>query len=422
LVYDATNNLLYAAGMDPEYSSSFVGVSVWDGSTWQPLGTEPTGQVYTMKMSPDGVLYAGVVYQRLGMYPDYGIAYWADNTWHRISERAISSSMTDFEFDAQGGIVASAVGHSGEPDSDGAFVRWDGYRWRHLGGEVWLDDDGDCYYGDAFALETRADGMIFLGGKFGRAGSLPSTNLAGFSLGSVPTMSDFAKGLPQNTTAYFYWDAVQQSFSDADPGDWLVSLVITSLPQHGVLSMNGTPITSLPSDGYDVEVDLDRYNSHLLSYTPDTDYIGSDSFTWVAGDGVFAAEPSTVNLNIHSENQMPSITDVTKKMISTAESMNIFVTEFSPHFMDADGDELNKIKIISLPEHGTLTYHNNPVQIGDEFNPTNTYFDYDKFEGYTGQDRFLWIASDGAAYSIGPAYYIITITTPIPLYLPLIQR
>jgi len=119
---------------------------------------------------------------------------------------------------------------------------------------------------------------------------------------------------------------------------------------------------------------------------------------------------------------MPSITDVNKGMKPTAESMNIFMTEFSPHFMDADGDELNKIKIISLPGHGTLTYHNNPVQIGDEFNPTNVYFDYDKFEGYTGEDSFLWTASDGAAYAVEPANYVITIATPIPLYLPLIQR
>ncbi len=415
LAYDTTNDLLYAAGTPngiPE--PSFIGVSVWDGSSWQPLGTEPTGFVFAMKISPDGILYAGI--------NGYELAYWTDNAWHRISEQAISSSMTDFEFDAQGGIIASAIWHSGEPNLDGAFVRWDGYRWRHLGGEVWRDRDIDCYYGEANSLEMRADGMIFLGGKFGRAGSLPSANLAGFSLGSVPTMSDFTKGLPQNTTAYFYWDAVQQSFSDADPGDWLVSLVITSLPQHGVLSMNGTPITSLPADGYDVEVDLDGYNPYLLSYTPDTDYIGSDSFTWVAGDGVFAAESSTVNLNIHSDNQMPSITDVNKGMKPTAESMNIFMTEFSPHFMDADGDELNKIKIISLPGHGTLTYHNNPVQIGDEFNPTNVYFDYDKFEGYTGEDSFLWTASDGAAYAVEPANYVITIATPIPLYLPLIQR
>lgn len=425
LAYDTTNEKLYAAGYDYSYNPSFVGVSVWDGISWQPLGTEPTGGVYALQISADGTLYAGVVFE-YGMFPSYGIAYWADNSWHRVSELDISSTISDFEFDAQGGIVVSGYYHNGYPDYDGSITRWDGYRWRHLGGGVWDDDSSERYYGEAYTVDIQNDTTIFVGGEFGRAGSIPSANIASFSLGSVPTMSILTKGLPQNATSYFYWDKVQELFSDADPGDWLTSLVITSLPQHGVLRVDGTPITSLPVYGYEVMVNGDYQVSPVttqrLSYVPNTDYVGTDTFTWVASDGIFAAEPSAVNLVVHSDNQLPLVTDLTRVMNPTTEVININIATFSPHFVDADGDELNKVKIVSLPEHGTLTYHGDPVFVGDEFDPTDMFFDYEKNTGYTGQDSFQWNGSDGAAYALDPAAYIINITPLLQIYLPLIQR
>lgn len=48
----------------------------------------------------------------------------------------------------------------------------------------------------------------------------------------------------------------------------------------------------------------------LVTYTPDTDYHGEDSFQFVANDGVFDSEPATVNLTINSVEDAPVLVEV----------------------------------------------------------------------------------------------------------------
>ncbi|WP_143483847.1 Ig-like domain-containing protein, partial [Pseudoalteromonas sp. 3D05] len=69
--------------------------------------------------------------------------------------------------------------------------------------------------------------------------------------------------------------------TDAD-GD-AITLVINSQPQFGTLSLQGTSFT----------------------YTPNLNYFGPDSFTFIASDGIEQSALATVNLDVSSVNDLP---------------------------------------------------------------------------------------------------------------------
>lgn len=418
LAYDETSGLLYAAGGLIDYPwSGFV--SVWNGSAWQMLGHEADNSIYALMLAPDGKIYIGGAFQSIGGVSMGPVAYWQESSWHPVSEFSKNSYVQALAMDSHGGIIAAAMNNpfSGIPELDGAIFRWDSYRWRNLGGDVWRHNS-DYYYGDAYNIAIHNGSVVFVGGDFDRAGTIPSANIAAFTLGSAPIMADITKSIPQGTSTYFFWDVVKQSFQDVDAGDQLEHLVITSLPEHGVLSFDDVPITSIPADGYEVE--MDEYYGYL-SYSPEQDYVGTDSFSWVASDGTLTAEPSMVNLVVHSTNELPQVNDVTYTMQPGGWGKNIHITDFIPGFSDLDGDELQSIKIVSLPEQGTLTFHGNPVQIGDEFVISDYYLDYENVISYNTGDSFQWTGSDGLDYAPVPASYIIR-TSIMNIYLPFIQR
>jgi len=83
---------------------------------------------------------------------------------------------------------------------------------------------------------------------------------------------------------YTFW-TTDFPFSDVDVGDWLTAVKITSLPAHGTLMLAGTPITAVPSAA------IPAANTNTLTYTPNANYVGSDSFKYQVSDGkAFSAD------------------------------------------------------------------------------------------------------------------------------------
>ena len=64
---------------------------------------------------------------------------------------------------------------------------------------------------------------------------------------------------------------------------------------------------SQPANGTLSELDA---ASGTLSYTPNTDFEGSDSFTFTASDGTLSSDPATVTINVSNDNDAPGISDV----------------------------------------------------------------------------------------------------------------
>ncbi len=126
-----------------------------------------------------------------------------------------------------------------------------------------------------------------------------------------------------------------------------------------------------------------------LTYTPTTNYNGTDSFTFTVTDGVLS-DTATITLNIASVNDAPVATNQTFTINEdTFQDITFSGT-------DVDGDSLN-YSIATNPAHGT-------------FNGTR----YLPALNYNGTDFFTFRATDGTLSSIGIINLTITQVNDAP--------
>ncbi len=150
--------------------------------------------------------------------------------------------------------------------------------------------------------------------------------------------------------------------SDAD-GD---ALVITSVTQglSGSAGNNGTSV----------------------SYTPNPDFFGSDSFTYTVTDGNGNFVTATVNVTVTNVNDAPVANDDSYSMNQDA-TLNVAAPGVLGNDTDADpGDTLNST-VVTFPANGTLA----PNADGS--------FMYTPNPGFTGVDTFTYKADDGTSES-----------------------
>lgn len=152
--------------------------------------------------------------------------------------------------------------------------------------------------------------------------------------------------------------AITLTGSDAE-GDSLSFQVITQ-PDHGTLS--GT------------EPDL--------TYTPDNDYTGPDSFTFQALDGQMDSPAATVTLNVTAAPPVNTPPVANSQNVTTDMDTPVGIVLTAS---DADGDPLTYSTVL-VPTYGTLT--------GVAPNLT-----YTPFPGHVGSDYFNFQVFDGEAYS-----------------------
>jgi hypothetical protein len=143
--------------------------------------------------------------------------------------------------------------------------------------------------------------------------------------------------------------------SDAD-GDALSYRIVT-YPSHGSLSGTGPHLT----------------------YTPNLDYNGPDSFTFKVNDGQVDSNIATASITITAVNDAPVAYDQT---VTTQENIAVAISLAAS---DMDGDLLN-YSINTGPSRGTLS----GIPPDVTYNPG---------DGYTGSDSFTFKVNDGMASS-----------------------
>jgi VCBS repeat-containing protein len=143
---------------------------------------------------------------------------------------------------------------------------------------------------------------------------------------------------------------------DGDP----LTAVLDGGPSNGTLALN--------SDG-------------SFSYTPNADYSGSDSFTYVANDGTEDSDIATVTLTVNPANDAPVAADDGN---STDEDTPLTVA--APGVLgndgDVDGDSLSAVLDIG-PSHGTLELSGDG---GFTYTPGADYFGADSFTYHANDD------------------------------------
>ena len=172
---------------------------------------------------------------------------------------------------------------------------------------------------------------------------------------SKPKAEDITLTLKEDST-------ITTSLKGSDIDGDKLSYLLVSYPSHGKLSGSFA----------------------RLSYTPETNYYGKDSFTFKTNDGKIDSNLATVSIDIQPVNDAP-----------TADAKNITVDEDNQVDINLSGEDTEganlTFKIIDQPKKGTIT---NNI--------------YTPNKGKTGKDSFTFIANDGELDS-QPAVVSITI-------------
>ena len=168
----------------------------------------------------------------------------------------------------------------------------------------------------------------------------------------APQAFDQSIGIANNMFA----DIILQA-SDANSDS--LSFSIVQQPNHGTLTGSGA----------------------TQRYTPNTDFLGSDSFSFRVNDGELNSNIATVNIEVEnvSANQAPL---AQSESYQTLSDTNLFLLLKGS---DPEGDTLN-FQLVSQPDSGTLS--GTPPNLNYTPNP-----------GYSGSDSFAFTVSDGSDIS-----------------------
>ncbi len=175
--------------------------------------------------------------------------------------------------------------------------------------------------------------------------------------------------------------------SDADGDPLTVSAI--GAPLHGTATTDGQTIT----------------------YTPNPNFVGVDSFTYTVLDGRGGAATATVTVTVSGPPGSNRAPTAGNDSATTAPGAPVIIDVLA-NDADPDGDALT-ITIATPPSNGTAVVESGKIV-------------YTPSPGFVGTDSFTYIASDGKG---GAATATVTVTvTDQPgggggsLYLPLVQR
>lgn len=155
-------------------------------------------------------------------------------------------------------------------------------------------------------------------------------------------------------------NGVLQNDTDAD-GDPLTASVVTGTT-HGTLSLS--------ADG-------------AFTYTPESGYTGTDSFTYQANDGSALSDAATVSITVNAVNHAPvgaadSYSVAPATLLDVSASQGVLAND-----QDVDGDTLT-VSLVSDVSHGTLSLGSDGA------------FTYTAEDGFVGTDAFSYQVSDTA--------------------------
>ena len=213
--------------------------------------------------------------------------------------------------------------------------------------------------------------------------ALPAFAIAVTNTNDAPTSSGLTVSTQEDTAHSFA--AGEFNFADVD-GDALHSLRIDTLPGSGSLTLDGTAVTAgdvIPAAGI-----------ANLVYTPAANATGDVSFTFSLSDGTaFSEPPATATVSIGAENDAPTSSGLA---VTTEEDTAHSFTAGEFNFADVDGDDLDSLRIDTLPGSGNLTLDGAAVTAGDVIPAADIdTLVYTPPADTTGEVSFTFSLSDG---------------------------
>lgn len=179
-----------------------------------------------------------------------------------------------------------------------------------------------------------------------------------------------------------------------------------TVPAPGVLGNDSdpdgnTPLTAVLVTGAS-RGSLTLNTDGSFAYTPNTDFAGSDSFTYNARDSLGALSPAaTVTITVNQVVNTPPTAANDSYNVNANASLNVPAPGVLGNDTDPDGNLPLTAVLVSGPANGTLTLNSNGS------------FTYTPTAGFSGADSFTYRAQDSlGALSALAATVSITINAP----------
>jgi len=404
--YNGTDSFVYSVTDAKNATSNLATVTInvtpvndapvaTDDSYTTDEGTQLTGNVLGNDTDIDGdtltvSVGTGPQHGSLTLNADGSFTYAPTGDYHGADEFTYTVS------DGQGGTAVGTVSITVTPTNDDPVANHDSYTVAEDGrvtGDVLTNDtdiDGDTLTTSLVGapthgkLDFNADGTftytpdenfngtdIFVyrvsdGGTTTRLGTVTITVTP---VNDAPVTVDGSVKITEDTT---HSGNVLNHVTDAD-GDTLTTTVHTE-PNNGTLH--------LQADG-------------SYTYTPNTDYTGTDSFSYTVSDGQGGTAVGTVNITVSPLNDAPvAVDDSVTTDEDTPVRGNVLTNDTDP-----DGKEtIQSASVVTGPANGTL-----------EFDGATGEFTYTPNPDYNGTDSFTYTVTDGTLTS-DVATVTITIT------------
>jgi hypothetical protein len=259
------------------------------------------------------------------------------------------------------------------------------------------DADGDAMSANLVANPQHGTVSLYADGGFFYTPTAAYTGTDSFtynasdnvSTGNVVTvtLNIHATNSPPSVLAGNYIVGHDHALTVAAPG------VLT-----GATDADGDMLTALEASGPSNGA-LTLHPDGSFVYEPNAGFLGADSFTFTASDGLSNSAPATVNLTVTNH---PPVAVAGNFQVSPGGTLVEPVDGVLAGSSDADGDALTA-QLVSGPAQGTLT-----------LNSDGSFTYVSTNSSFTGTDSFTFEAFDGTNYS-APTLATITVSNHPPV-------
>ena len=239
-----------------------------------------------------------------------------------------------------------------------------------VGGPAWLSLDGTSLRGTPGADDVGTHSVFIEADDGQGANDQVSFTVTIAGLAGPPVASPLEVAVDEDASVAIHFDGVG--------GDTAaLTFAVATSPGHGTLSSE---------------------SGATLTYQPEPNFHGVDTFSYVARDSTTTSAPATVSITIRPQNDAPTAGDVTLSVSEGRTGALLFLGE------DIDGDVLT-YSIVTPPIHGTVDVRGNTAI-------------YRANGNFSGDDHFSYIASDGTATSAaanGTVTVVARDDAPVPV-------